>query len=178
MFRNTHTLLVMLLVFLTGLAGCKQSPASLPRQESSLRPGEIGSQLPSFSVKDLQGHNLTSAGLKGKVVLVDFWGTWCEPCRREMPGYQALLDKYGQQGFAVVGFKADVMIDTEDPIQFARKLGVHYPISVGSEDIRAKFGGLEGLPTTMIYDRQGILRSKVIGFEYTNVIESTLRPLL
>ncbi len=95
-----------------------------------------------------------------------------------MPGYQALNDRYGSRGLFVLGFKADVMADTEDPIGFLKQLGVHYPIAVGSEDIRNKFGGLQGLPTTIIYDRYGVLRHKVIGFEYTTKIEELIKPLL
>ena len=83
--------------------------------------GELGSRLPDFSVKDLQGREISSADLRGKVVLIDFWATWCQPCKKEMPGYQKLLDRYGPQGFAVIGFKFDTMKDTEDPIRFARK---------------------------------------------------------
>ena len=70
------------------------------------------------------------------------------------------------------------MRDVEDPIRFARKLGVRYPLAIATDDVKQKFGGIEGLPTTLLYDRQGILRKKVIGFEYTDVIESELRPLL
>ena len=114
----------------------------------------------------------------GKVVLVDFWATWCEPCKKEMPGYQKLLNLYGSRGFAVVGFKFDTMMDMEDPVQFARKIGVHYPLAVAPDDLKQKFGGIEGLPTTMLYDRRGILRKKVVGFEYTDVIESAVKPLL
>jgi hypothetical protein len=95
-----------------------------------------------------------------------------------MPGYQKLLDRYGPRGFAVVGLKSDIMMDTEDPIKFAKEIGVHYPLAVASEAIVQKFGGIEGLPTTMIYDRRGILRQKVIGFEYTETFESALKPLL
>jgi len=70
------------------------------------------------------------------------------------------------------------MMDMEDPIKFARKMGVRYPLAVATDDLKQKFGGVEGLPTTMLYDRQGTLRQKVIGFEYTDVIEADLRPLL
>ena len=134
--------------------------------------------LPQFSVKDLQGREISSADLRGKVVLIDFWATWCQPCKKEMPGYQKLLDGYGSRGFAVVGFKFDTMMDTEDPVLFAKKIGVRYPLAVAADDLKQKFGGIEGLPTTMLYDRQGILRKKVIGFEYTDAIESALKPLL
>ena len=95
-----------------------------------------------------------------------------------MPGYQKLEDRYGLRGFAVVGFKFDTMMDTEDPIKFAKKIGVRYPLAVATDAVKRKFGGVEGLPTTMLYGRDGILRQKVIGFEYTETFEANLKPLL
>jgi len=162
-----------------GLAGCNQHTARPPvKEQRSIEAGEIGSRLPDFSVTDLEGHSLAAAELRGKVVLIDFWATWCAPCKREMPGYQMLWDRYGGRGLAVVGLKVDMMRDTEEPLQFAKRIGVRYPLAVATADLRQKFGGIEGLPITMLYDRQGILRKKVIGFEYTSVFETELKPLL
>lgn len=162
-----------------GLVGCNQHPASRPQpKQAEVAAGEIGSRLPEFSVKDLQGHEVSSADLRGKVVLIDFWATWCQPCKKEMPGYQKLQDRYGPRGFAVVGFKFDTMPDTEEPVQFAKNIGVRYPLAVAAAELKQKFGGIEGLPTTLLYDRNGILRNKVIGFEYTDTIESEMKPLL
>ena len=78
----------------------------------------------------------------------------------------------------MVGFKFDTMADTEDPLKFAKRIGVRYPLAVATDDLKQKFGGIEGLPTTMLFDRDGILRQKVIGFEYTEVIERDLKSLL
>jgi thiol-disulfide isomerase/thioredoxin len=162
-----------------GLTGCNQRSAIPPQpKEAVIAAGEIGSRLPDFSVKDLQGREVSSADLGGKVVLIDFWATWCQPCKKEMPGYQKFLDRYRSRGFAVIGFKFDTMMDVEDPVTFAKKIGVRYPLAVAADDLKQKFGGIEGLPTTLLYDRQGILRRKVIGFEYTETIESELQPLL
>ena len=162
-----------------GLTGCQPHTAGpSPARETSIAAGEIGSRMPEFSVQDLQGRQVSSADLRGKVVLIDFWSTWCQPCKKEMPGYQRLLNRYGPRGFAVVGFKLDIMADTEDPVRFAKKLGVRYPLAVASDAVRQKFGGIEGLPTTMIYDCQGIVRKKIIGFEYTDAVEADLKPLL
>jgi len=69
-------------------------------------------------------------------------------------------------------------MDMEDPILFAKKIGVRYLLAVATDDLKQKFGGIVGLPTTMLYDRQGVLRKKVIGFEYTDAIEADLKPLL
>lgn len=171
--------LIMLFLAVVGFAGCVQRAATLAEpNQTTTKPGEIGSQFPEFSAKDLQGHEISSTGLRGKVVLIDFWATWCQPCKKEMPGYQSLLNKYRSRGFAVIGFKSDTMMDTEDPIHFARKIGVSYPLAVATDEIKQKFGGIQGLPTTMLYDRNGVLREKIIGFEYTNVIEAKLKSLL
>lgn len=114
---------VLLCLMQLALAGCAQQSA-IPAEPKAtvVAPGEVGSRLPEFSIEDLQGHQISSADLRGKVVLVDLWATWCGPCKKEMPGYQKLEDRYASRGLAVVGFKFDTMADTEDPISFARKL--------------------------------------------------------
>lgn len=163
----------------SGLAGFQKTPAGPAQpQPAAIAAGEIGSRLPDFTARDLRGRRISSTDLRGKVVLIDFWATWCQPCKKEMPGYQKLADQYGARGFAVIGFKLDIMADTEEPRGFARRLGIRYPLAVATDEVKNKFGGIEGLPTTFLYDRQGILRQKIIGFEYTGVIEKDLKPLL
>ena len=176
MFRQKA---LFLTIAVAGLVGCHQHSAS-PAQakESVISAGNVGSRLPYFSTTDLLGRQISSSELRGKVVLVDFWATWCQPCKQEMPGYQKLADLYGPRGFIVIGLKFDTMADTEDPLHFARRIGVHYPLAVATDDLKQRFGGIEGLPTTLLYDRQGVLRSKVIGFEYTATFEEALKPLL
>lgn len=169
---------LLLTLALVGLAACNRQLASPTQSSKQVAAGEIGSSLPDLAVKDLQGHPLSSADLRGKVVLVDFWATWCQPCRKEMPGYQTLVDEYGSRGFVVIGFKFDTMPDVEDPIEFAKGIGVHYPLAVATDDVKTKFGGIEGLPMTLLYDRHGVLRMKVIGFEYTKTVEAALKSLL
>src|SRR5437868_8238829 len=97
-----------LCLFAYGLAGLKQLPAGPAQSKpAAIAAGEIGSRLPYFAVRDLRGRPISSSDLRGKVVLIDFWATWCQPCKKEMPGYQKLADRYGQSGFVVIGFKLD-----------------------------------------------------------------------
>lgn len=168
---------IVVVTFLAVLGATALASQSL-QSENAAAAGNIGSRLPDFATKDLRGSEISSRRLRGKVVLVDFWATWCQPCKKEMPGYQSLADKYGSRGLAVVGLKFDTMKDTEDPLVFAKKVGVRYPLAVATDDLKQKFGGIEGLPTTILYDRQGVLRKKVIGFEYTAAFEAEIKRLL
>src|SRR5712664_3941449 len=97
-----HCLFYMFLAG-SGLAGFQQTPAGPLPKPAAIAAGEIGSRLPDFSAKDFHGSKISSADLRGKVVLIDFWATWCQPCKKEMPGYQKLLNLYGSRGFAVIG---------------------------------------------------------------------------
>src|SRR5215471_19345173 len=113
--------LLLSIAAVIAVVGCNaHSSSPTDRSEYSIAAGEIGSRLPDFSVADFQGHPVSSADLRGKVVLVDFWATWCQPCKKEMPGYQKLADRYGSRGFVALGFKFETMPDTEDPLQFAK----------------------------------------------------------
>src|SRR5262250_2456774 len=103
---------VCLFIALLGLVGCHSASPSQPTKP--VAAGEISSALPTFSVKDLQGRALSSTDLRGKVVLIDFWATWCQPCKREMPGYQKLVEQYGSRGLVVIGFKFDNMPDVKE----------------------------------------------------------------
>lgn len=176
--HNRNPIPLLLAVAAVMLAGCARHPARAVQVDSAANAGKIGSWLPDFSAKDFQGRVISSEDLRGKVAIVDFWATWCGPCKVEMPGYQKLMGRYGPRGLAVVGFKATMMKDTEDPVVFARKTGIHYPLAVATPDVVQDFGGLKGLPTTFVYDRQGILRQKIIGFEPTSDLEKILLPLL
>jgi len=126
-------------------------------------------------MKDLQGHEISSADVHSKVVLIDFWATRCQPCKKEMSGYQKLLGRYGSQGFAVVGFNIRHHDGYRGPGRLRERIGVRYPLAIAADDLKQKFGGVEGLPTTLIYDCKGILRNKVVGFIYTDVIESEIK---
>ena len=175
MARGGSILVALAVAAVIGCSGPAANPAA--HADKAIAAGEIGSRLPEFHLKGLAGREIDSAQLTGKVVLIDFWATWCAPCKQEMPGYQKLMEQYGSRGFTVIGLKFDTIPDTEDPLEFAKRIGVRYPLAVASDDLSAKFGGIEGLPTTMIYDRKGVLRKKIIGFEYTEVVEKDVESL-
>ncbi len=168
---------------LLALCGCGSRPRdSAPKGKAvgssaaAAEPGEVGSRLPTFAVKDVTGREVSSDDLRGKVVLIDFWATWCGPCKKEMPGFQELQDRYGKQGLVVIGIAMDT--NSAGVIEFAKTLGVRYPLLLNSSELQQKLGEILGLPTTFVFDRQGTLHKKVIGFEYKEAYESLIEELL
>jgi thiol-disulfide isomerase/thioredoxin len=167
---------------LLALCGCNAGPREPAPQNTppaavpEAKPGEIGSRLPRFAVKDIAGREFSSADLHGKVVLINFWATWCAPCVKEMPGFQQLQDRYRKQGLVVVGIALDA--DSSAVASFASELGVRYPLLLNTPQLQQDLGGILGLPTTLVFDRQGTLRKKTIGFDYKEEYESSIEGLL
>jgi len=131
--------------------------------------------LPAFSVKDFDGATLTPQSLEGKVVLLNFWATWCGPCRAEIPMLVALQDRY-RDHLVVVGLSIDE--GPPDAVrQFARQHGVNYPIVIVGADVQDAFGGITSVPATFVVNRQGGIVQRHIGLLNPAVTEHETRSL-
>jgi thiol-disulfide isomerase/thioredoxin len=131
---------------------------------------------PALSLTDITGKKLDLADYKGKVVVLDFWATWCGPCRIEIPGLIELQNKYANQGFSVIGISLD---DESDPVvQFYKDLRMNYPVAVGNQRLAELYGGVLGLPTTFVIGRDGRIYAKHMGATDASVMEGEVQQLL
>ena len=155
---------------LLGLYVAGRRKAQKPKASAS------GSLAPDFNLTAIDGKKLSLADYKGKVILLDFWATWCTPCRAEIPHFVEMQEKYGPQGFQVVGISMD---DDAKPVrEFAREYKMNYPIAVGDDKLAESFGGVLGLPVNFIIDREGRIRSKYLGATDVSVFDKEVGDLL
>jgi thiol-disulfide isomerase/thioredoxin len=134
---------------------------------------------PEWKLKDVDGNVITSEQFKGKVVVMDFWATWCGPCRMEIPGYIALQKKYGKDGLVIIGVSCDQDKHAAQTVKdFVKKQGMNYQVVMGDEDVQTAFGGMDAIPTTFIIDRQGQIRDRKVGVEPTAAYEQTILKYL
>jgi len=131
-----------------------------------------------FTLKDMNGGEVTLADYRGKVLLLDFWATWCAPCKIEIPGFVELYDMYRDQGFEVVGISVDDPIDALQ--DFAMQLNMNYPVLIGDgrDDVKEAYGPLIGFPTTFIIARDGAICFEHVGFAPKQQFEDEIRSLL
>ena len=150
-------IIVALLMAVTLVVQRTRRIAAAPRSSTAI------TDAPSFTAKDLHDADVSLAQYKGKVVLVNFWATWCGPCRIEIPWMIEFQNKYGPRGFTVLGVAMDDdgKKDVEPFIRDERfsvagqRVPVNYPIVIGNEAVGDKFGGLIGLPTSVLISRDG-----------------------
>ncbi|MGA8620478.1 MAG: TlpA disulfide reductase family protein [Candidatus Sulfotelmatobacter sp.] len=135
------------------------------------------SPAPDFSLESLDGKTTRLSDFRGKAVLLNFWATWCGPCKIEMPWFVDLQKQYGSQGLQIVGVAMDDA-SKEDIGKFAKDMGVNYPILIGKESVGDQYGGVPALPESFLIARDGKIVDKIIGLRGKAEIEDAIKKAL
>ncbi|MGE5242823.1 MAG: TlpA family protein disulfide reductase [Betaproteobacteria bacterium] len=132
----------------------------------------------NFTLKDVNNRPVRLADYKGKVIVLDFWATWCGPCKIEIPGFVDLQNRYGRNGLQVIGVSVDDTLDKLTP--FVRQFKMNYPVLQGldHDDVQDAFGPMWGIPTTVLITRDGRVCKKHIGMSAKDVFEREIKALL
>lgn len=132
---------------------------------------------PDFSLDSLEGKSVRLSDLRGKAVLLNFWATWCGPCRIEMPWFVDLQNKYGGEGLQIIGVAMDEA-SKEDIAKFAKDMGINYPILIGKESVGEQYGGVNNLPQSFFIGRDGKVVDKIFGLRGKGEIEDAIKKAL
>jgi thiol-disulfide isomerase/thioredoxin len=157
-----------------------------PRAFGTAAAAEVGKPAPGITLKDLNDQDVSLAGLRGKVVLVNFWATWCDPCRAEIPWLIEMQNSYGGRGFVVLGIAMDdegksvvaPFVARERFNVNGQKLPVSYPVVIGNDAAANQFGGILGYPTSFLISRDGKIVKKVQGLVSYEEISSAVEAQL
>jgi len=137
----------------------------------------LSSPAPDFSLESLDGKTTRLSDYRGKAVLLNFWATWCGPCKIEMPWFVEFQNQYAPQGLQIVGVAMDDA-SKEDIGKFAKDMGVNYPILIGKEAVGDQYGGVPALPETFLIGRDGKIVDKIIGLRGKAEIEDSIKKAL
>jgi peroxiredoxin len=132
---------------------------------------------PDFTLETLNGESIRLSDLHGKAVLLNFWATWCGPCKIETPWLVELQNQYGPQGLQILGVAMDDS-GKEEIAKFAKHMGVNYPVLLGKEAVGDAYGGVSFLPETFFIGRDGRIVGKILGLESKSEIEDTIKKAL
>lgn len=177
--RNAVVIIVVVVAIAAMLIGGQYLARKGERGGSvaSAQAPKPGTMAPDFTLQSLDGKTVRLSDFRGKAVLLNFWATWCQPCKLEMPWFVELQKQYGPQGLAVVGVAMD---DTgkDNVAKFAKEMGVNYPVLLGKESVADEYGGLEYLPTSFYLDREGKVVERVFGLRSRSDIEDWIKEAL
>jgi peroxiredoxin len=157
--------------FAIGLICLEAAPAF--SQETSL----ARTPAPDWELADLNGKPVKFSDFHGKVLILDFWATWCVACRLEIPHFVDLQRKYGDKGLTVIGISLDEQ-SPEVVKKFVRQFGVTYPIVIGNQKVADAYGGIDAIPTTFVIDRQGRIVNQHMGYDDKAAFEKDIQSLL
>lgn len=167
-------------VAIAAVWGCLVTDCSGPQRPvnlASVKPDKERHKAPDFALKDSDGKLVHLADYRGKVVLLDFWATWCSPCKIEIPWFEEFQRQHQGKGFAVIGVSMDDE-GWEVVKPFLDHLKVNYRILIGNDQTAALYGGIDALPTTFLIDREGKIAAVHVGLvdrkEFENGIEQLL----
>lgn len=182
MLRFTGLLLVLALGLGT-IVGCGRARSSESARQQAREILAEATTFPfDFSLPDLDGKTVSSKDFAGKLLIVDFWGTWCPPCRMEVPHFVALHEKYNARGLEIVGINYERGQDAAAKVALIRKFAdserIPYSCLIGDEVTQDKVPNLDGFPTTLIIDRTGKVRAKLEGYHDLETLDAIVSLLL
>lgn len=154
----------------------KQGQAGAEGDE--LAPKMRGKQAPQFALTSLEGKKVSLADYKGRPVLVNFWATWCGPCKVEMPWFEEFRKQYQAQGFEILGLADDVDAGKDAISKVAQKAGVTYPILLTDGKVQDAYGGLDVLPMSFYIDRNGVIVEQTAGLGSKDQIEANIKKTI
>ena len=134
-------------------------------------------QMPKFNLKNIQGKMISSQNYKGKVLLINFWATWCGPCKKEIHDLVKLKDNYGEKGFEIVSIAVSSG-SPKDIGKFAKSMKMNYPVLIGDAKVVRAFGDVSMLPTTFIVDKKGQIQHMLVGAEPYKEFENKIQQFL
>jgi thiol-disulfide isomerase/thioredoxin len=157
-------------------------PAFAVNRAENQEPGSQGptsqtTLAPAFSLRDLRGRSVRLGDFKGKVLLINFWATWCAPCLAEMPDLVKLQKRFGPRGLQIIGVTYPPQ-DRASVRRMVRQLKINYPILLGSGKVAGDYNVGDVLPTTIIIDREGKVRSRILGILESEEFDEKVKPLL
>jgi len=156
----------------------KQGAAGAQGEDSGLAPVMRGKQAPAFALTSLDGKKVSLADYKGRPVLVNFWATWCGPCKVEMPWFEEFRKQYAAQGFEILGLTDDADAGKETIAKVAGKAGVSYPILLTDGKVQSAYGGLDVLPMSFYVDRNGVIVEQTAGLGSKDQIEANIKKTI
>lgn len=138
-----------------------------------------GQPAPLFALKSTAGQQVSVNNLRGNVLVLEFFATWCAPCRESIPFLNGMIRKYGKQGLQVVGMNVDDNSDENDLKEFAAARKMSYPVVTANEDLQADYG-LRSVPTTYVINKKGVVIEKYMGFndQMSVNMEALIKKLL
>jgi thiol-disulfide isomerase/thioredoxin len=141
----------------------------------SEQPHMRGKVAPGFTLTDLDGKKVSLSDFKGRPVLVNFWATWCGPCKVEMPWFEQFQKQYAAQGFEILGLTDDVEVGKDTITKVAHRIGVSYPILLTDGKVQTAYGGLDVLPMSFYVDRNGVVVEETAGLGSKDEIEAHIK---